>query len=72
MGGSMEEGLSASLSLLSLIALLLIVLLALSSLIPVLETHSCAKMVEAQRKLRELADSLDLDASDYLRRVVGC
>ncbi|MDK2371868.1 MAG: hypothetical protein QI197_00545 [Candidatus Korarchaeota archaeon] len=68
----MEEGLSASLSLLSLIALLLIVLLVLSSLIPALESYSCDRMVEARQKLRKLADSLDLDASDYLKRVVGC
>ncbi len=72
MGGSLEEGLSASLSLLSLIALLLIVLLALSSLIPALESYGCARMNEVRRKLRELADSLDLDASNYLRRVVRC
>ncbi|MDK2383975.1 MAG: hypothetical protein QI199_04075 [Candidatus Korarchaeota archaeon] len=47
-------------------------LLALSSLTPALKSRDCTRMVEAQRKLRKLADSLDLDASDYLRRVVGC
>ncbi len=68
----MEEGLSASLSLLSLIALLLILSSALSSLGPAIENRNCARMAEVREELLRLADSLDLDASDYLRGIVGC
>ncbi len=68
----MEEGLSASLSFLSVLALLMIVLLALSSLAPALKSGDCERVREAKRRLWELAESLDLDASDYLMRVPGC
>ncbi len=68
----MEEGLSASLSLLSLIVLLLIVSLALSSLTSAVENRNCARMEEARERLLRLADSLELDASDYVRGIVGC
>ncbi len=68
----MEEGLSASLSLLSLISLLLILSLALSSLFPAIQNRNCVRMAEVREELLRLADSLDLDASDYLKGIVGC